>query len=31
MYRLIEFLKSGKMKIEFFPFDEQVGKKMNSR
>ena len=27
MYGLIEFLKNGKIKIEFFPFDEQVGKK----
>jgi len=26
MYGLIEFLKSGKIKMEFFPFDEQVGK-----
>ncbi len=27
MYGLIEFLKNGKIKMEFFPFDEQVGKK----
>lgn len=27
MYGLIEFLKDGKIKVEFFPFDEQVGKK----
>ena len=27
MYGLVEFLKSGKIKMEFFPFDEQVGKK----
>jgi len=26
MYGLIEFLEDGKIKIEFFPFDEQVGK-----
>lgn len=27
MYGLIEFLKDGKIKMEFFPFDEQVDKK----
>ena len=27
MYGLIEFLKDGKIKMEFFPFEEQVGKK----
>lgn len=27
MYGLIEFLKDSKIKMEFFPFDEQVGKK----
>lgn len=27
MYGLIEFLKDDKIKMEFFPFDEQVGKK----
>ncbi len=27
MYGLIEFLSDGKMKMELFPFDEQIGKK----
>ena len=27
MFGLIEFLKTGKIIMEFFPFDEQVGKK----
>ena len=27
MYGLLEFMKNGKIKMEFFPFDEQVGKK----
>jgi hypothetical protein len=26
MYGLLEFMKNGKIKMEFFPFDEQVGK-----
>jgi len=26
MYGLIEFMKNGKIKMEFFPFNEQVGK-----
>lgn len=29
MYGLVEFLKDGKIKMEFFPFNEQVGKKNN--
>lgn len=27
MYGLVEFLKNGKIKMEFFPFEEQKGKK----
>ena len=27
IYGLLEFMKDGKIKMEFFPFDEQVGKK----
>jgi len=27
MYGLIRFLNDGEIKMEFFPFDEQVGKK----
>ena len=27
MYGLLEFMKNGKIKMEFFPFDEQVGRK----
>lgn len=26
MKGLIEFIEEGKMKMEFFPFDEQIGK-----